>query len=657
MNDQKKRFIVFSILVFSGFSGAFLFLKKNSPTTETTIATEQPKDTLVSVSLLSEYFDFENSGDASTSSEKAFSGKKSSKLSPTLEYGFGVNHLLGDIPSYKKLTSVSLVFECITENMDTSALYVFAINDKNGKNIYWNGVPIRSMKKDSWSNDSIHFKIKPEFLIPENAITFYAWNRNKKIIFIDDLTINYYGTVEAKTTSQKEATNTNFFFDFETTTGLNGIETIKETTAHSGKFACDLSGNKEYGPSIIKKIKDVSKEPIKKIKLSIWLYPLTDNPNTVITASVTNSKNETVFWDGKSSENKHFPKNQWSKINAAFDLPIEKITPEDLLTVNIWNKGKSDVLVDDLEIVYGENAERRGAPSTLDANAIYEKHFIAKRNKPPFKTIWLQKQEIKNENSTSLVADKKSITAEFSPNDSFLTGNFFTEKNNLDEVICIKSTGVGMFGYSQEKKGFLKIWETLNRNDSIWNEINSFSFGDFNNDGKSEVLVLNKSNQDWCLIDFDGKKWNVRSKGNKNNLNKTWISKFEPPTFGNSKDVFRSSDILYPGNYFGEASPETLKLNTDWRFDLKLVEQQKDGYTILGNVDFKGYPNDNNPKYYEFVKIISGKFLVSSKTSLIVMMRNCADSNFNGTQCNLFESLPELPNSTQVYSFEGDATN
>ena len=657
MNDQKKRFIVFSIIVFSGFTGAFLFLKKNVPIAETTVATEQPKDTLVTVSLLTEYFDFESSGNASITSEKAFSGKKSSKLSPNLEYGFGVNHLLSDIPSYKNLTSISLAFQCITENMDTSALYVFAINDKTGKNIYWNGAPIRSKKKDTWSNDTIHFEIKPEFLIPENSLTLYAWNRNKKIVFIDDLTVNYYGMAEAKTTSQKEATNTNFFFDFETTTGLNGIETIKETTAHSGKFACDLTGNKEYGPSVIKKIKDVSAEPIKKIKLSIWVYPLTDHPNTVITASVTNSKNETVFWGGKSSENNHFPKNQWSKINAAFILPIEKITPEDLLTVNIWNKGKSDVIVDDLEIVYGESAEIRGAPSTLDANAIYEKHFITERNKPPFKTIWLQKQEIKNENSTSIVSDKKSETADFSPNDTFLTGNFDKDKSNLDEVLCIKSNRVGMFRYSQEKKEFLNIWESLNRTDSIWNEISSFSSGDFNNDGKSDVLVLNKKNQAWSVIEFDGKKWSVKSKGDKNNLNKSWVSKFETPSLGNSKDVFKSSDFLFPGNYFGERSPEILKLNTDWRFDLKLVEQEKDGYTILGNVDFKGYPNDNNPKYYEFVKIVCGKFLSSNKTSLIVMMRNCADNNFKGTRCNLFESLPELPNSTQVYSIEGGSTN
>jgi hypothetical protein len=90
-------------------------------------------------------------------------------------------------------------------------------------------------------------------------------------------------------------------------------------------------------------------------------------------------------------------------------------------------------------------------------------------------------------------------------------------------------------------------------------------------------------------------------------------------------------------------------MNTDWRLDLKLMQPDKDGYTIIGNIDFKGYPDDHNPKYYEFVKIVAGKFTDPKQSSLLVMMRNCADDHFNGIHCKEYENIAALPNSTQLY--------
>ncbi|MGZ4060970.1 MAG: hypothetical protein ACXVPU_18210, partial [Bacteroidia bacterium] len=562
---------------------------------------------ITNCSLLKEFFDFETINDASASHEKSFSGKMSSKLSPTVEYGFTVKHVLKDLSFYKNLKSVIVSFKCFSEKQDTSASYVFTINDKNGKSIFWNGVAIRSNKKRGWSDDTISFEIKPEFLNPDNTLIFYPWNKQRKTLFIDDVSLNYIGSKTISIDPAMQASNTNFFFDFETLTGLSGTESIKQATAHSGKFAADLTGGKEYGPSVAKKIRDVANEPFKKIALSVWVYPLTDNPNTVLTASVANSKNESVFWEGKGTDNKNFPKNKWTKINASFTLPVEKINLDDILNVGIWNKGKTDVLVDDLEIVYGENAERRGVSATIDPNTIYEKRFVPERNKPPFKTIYFQKQEINNGNSTSINSDKNSVTGDFSPNDNFLAGNFIPDKNNLDEILCLKNSmgdlfAEGLYQYAAEKKQFQKIWENTNPNDSIWNDGNTFYSGDFNADNKTDILAVNKKNKAWRIIDFTGKAWVVVSKGE--NPKKEWMAKNEIPSSPNAKEIFKPSDIIFPGSFMNETKNNLLKLNTDWRFDLKMVEQDKDGYTILGNADFKGYQNDYNPKYYEFVKIV-----------------------------------------------------
>ena len=119
---------------------------------------------------------------------------------------------------------------------------------------------------------------------------------------------------------------------------------------------------------------------------------------------------------------------------------------------------------------------------------------------------------------------------------------------------------------------------------------------------------------------------------------------------GCAEAFFKNSDEVLVGNFDNDTEQEFLKLNTDWRFDLKQIDMDANGFNISYVIDFKGYAKDHNPKYYEFVKIVSGNFSSKDQTSLLVMMRNCADADFNGKACKQFENLPYLPNSTQLYN-------
>ena len=625
MNIQKKRFATYSIIILLAFSGAFIFLRKKSPQNENVVPENLvKKDSLITVSLFSEFFDLENNGEPFVSTEKASSGKKSCKLSNSNEFGVSLN---------KSVKNISIKFNAVSGKEDPDALYVLSINDSIGKNIFWDGKPIVLNPSNDWTELNLDFNIPPEFLKPENKIAIYPWNRNKSVFFLDDITIDFIGTAIYQDVPANQSEKSNLFFDFETEAGLSAADNIKETTSHSGTRACDLSGGKEYGPSINKKLSEIGTSFPKKISLSVWVYPLTDNPNVVLTASAVNSKGETVFWDGESTENKSFPKGKWTKINTSYSLPIEKLHPDDVLGVGVWNKGKSDVIVDDLEIVYGEAAERRGLPSKIDPVSIYEKRFTPEKNNAPFKTIYFEKQDIKNDNSNSIAPPiKKNNADEFSPNDKFLVGDFFPDKNNLDEILCIGPARKGLFSYSPEEKQFKKLWGTVLVADSIWNKNNKFYRGDFNSDGKLDILLVDKHNNNWGIINFNGKEWITVSKGK--DPKKEWLNK-------------NKSETDFPGNYFGDKQT-VLKLNNEWRFDLKLM----DGDNILGNIDFKGYPNDFNPKYYEFIKLVPGNFLSKSQTSLLVIMFNCADADFSGERCNNFEELPFLPNSVQLYSIE-----
>lgn len=635
MNIQKKRFVVYFLLIFFGLTIAFLFLRKKNPKTNNIVPeTIVKKDSIVTVSFLTEFLNLENNNEGFVSKDKALSGKFSCKLSKDIEFGISASKLVKDIPTFNNLKNISVKFNAFFEKENPDALYVLSINDANGKNIFWDGKPIPFSETNDWSEAIVDFVVPSEFLTAENQIGVYPWNRNKKTFYLDDITIDYVGTAIYREGSENQSENSNLFLDFETESGLSTADNVKETTAHSGKRACDMSGGKEYGPTINKKFSALGSSFPKIVSLSMWVYPLADNPNTVLVVSVTNSKNETVFWEGKSTENKSFPKNKWTKINALFKLPIEKFNVEDVLGISVWNKGKTDVIVDDIEIVYGESAERRGKESKVDPIAIYEKRFVAEKNKPPFQTIYFEKQEIGNENSTSITPpNNKKGGNHFNPNSEYIVGDFVPDKNGLDEILCVgPAGGKGLYSYSPEEKQFKALWSTSLSYDSVWSNNNNYYCGDLNADGKLDVLLVDKNTKNWGIVTFNGKEWIIKSQGN--NPKKEWLKK-------------NQNETEFPGNYFGDKQT-VLKLNNEWRFDLKMM----DGDNILGNVDFKGYPKDYNPKYYEFVKLIPGNFLSKNQTSLLVVMCNCRDADFSGEKCKQIEDLPYLPNSVQLYSIE-----
>ena len=648
---QKKRILVYLLFIFFGFLGAYLVLKNGTKATNKIVpATAIKKDSLVDVSLLKEVIDFENNNEAFISTYVFSSGKKSCQLGPLIEYSILITKMVKDIPSFQNLKKITVSFNCLFRKNNPDALYVLSIDNKKGKNIFWNSRPIVYNKSNDWTEQKLEFTIAPEFLNADNKIVVYPWNRNKKLFYIDDITVEYIGAAIYSERSANQSEKSNLFLDFETEAGFSNADNVKETTAHSGKRACDMGSGKEYGPSLNKKLKEFGSAFPKIISMSMWVYPLTDNPKTVLVASVINSKNETVFWEGKSTENEFFQKHKWTKINALFKLPVEKFNAEDVLGVSVWNKGKTDVIVDDIEIVYGEAPERKGLESRVDPISIYEKRFVPEKNRPPFQTIYFEKQEINNNNRCSITPlNKSNVIDNFSPKDAFLVGDFIRDKNNLDEIICLKEKSRGMFSYSKEKKQFIKHWENTLVSDPLWNSNTNAYSGDFNSDGKTDVLLVDKKTNIWKVLNFNGKNWVIISEGK--DPKKEWISnkKITDAT------VINKNDTLFAGNFI-PGKQTYLKLNTDWRFDLKLIEKEESGCRIIGNVDFKGYPKDYNPKYFEFIKMIPGNFLSKEETAIIIVMCNCVDADFSGRKCDQIENLPFLPNSVQLYNISPQIT-
>jgi len=115
-------------------------------------------------------------------------------------------------------------------------------------------------------------------------------------------------------------------------------------------------------------------------------------------------------------------------------------------------------------------------------------------------------------------------------------------------------------------------------------------------------------------------------------------------------DTLKPGDQFFCGNFGPNASPVVMRYNRDWRYDLKEIAFSDSAYHILYSIDFAGYTADNNPKYYEVLKLIPGRF-TGNQASFIVIGRNCKTKDFDGNECSEYEDLPELPDFISVYSF------
>lgn len=87
-------------------------------------------------------------------------------------------------------------------------------------------------------------------------------------------------------------------------------------------------------------------------------------------------------------------------------------------------------------------------------------------------------------------------------------------------------------------------------------------------------------------------------------------------------DTLKPTDRFFIENSGPARNRVVFRYNRDWRFDLKHMRFNDSTFQILGNIDFHGFDKDYNPKYYEFLQIIPGKFSTPSGTALLVIGSN-----------------------------------
>ncbi len=219
-----------------------------------------------------------------------------------------------------------------------------------------------------------------------------------------------------------------------------------------------------------------------------------------------------------------------------------------------------------------------------------------------------------------------------------------------------------------------------------------FVAGDFNGDGRSELLEI-ANDGSWTVSQLtEGQGWKAIPGGtgtrpdgwdgsrfemgitagefstqhaaslllsierNKSDGTISWsLLKFNPtasrwdalhPERNGRRGLVIGLDTLKPADRFFVVTgpgnrPVVLRYNRDWRFDLKEISFNDSTYAIRSWVDFRGYDNDCNPKFYETLALVPGRFGGPGSVGLLVSGRVDPARGYQAL----------LPDLLQLYSF------
>jgi len=562
------------------------------------------------------------------------------------------------------------------------------------------------------------------------------------------------------------------FFDFEVTPGKNTPDGLYKGLGHSGIYSSKAFGKDSYSTPIKRTIGEIGIENLKTVGWSAWIYvfPTSKEIKATLVLVVSNPLGVNVLWKGIGLSGPGIPQGKWFKISNEIDLSGVSFKPDYNVQIYLWNTSSTDILVDDYYIVFGGSAECRGDSTLVDMTKKIP--FAARFNFPPFKTVFLEKEEIHNQNSSFLINGQTIKEGEMTPGNKIIGGRFLNTTTGLDDILEVKKSGKPeIFTFCPEERQFKKVEVDLSteavpyfssgfvvkgkfahdRNEQVlivsekgfilgqfdqikntcspgislktsfkilWKsttlDINRNGFakerifypGDFNGDQQTELLVV-PGNGTWKLLRFvtgsDGN-WKTIAEGskdtvaewngyefefkistgrfipglnqdvlltvtkNKGNGQKTFSlcrfnsarSRFEPlfsplhnhygKTIG--LDTLQIADDFLIGNFDGKGKTDIFRYNRDWRFDLKQIRFNDTTFQVLNNIDFNGFLKDHNPKYYEVLALVPGKFTNPAVTSLLVIGRNCKDIKFDGKDCQEYQNKSILPDFMSIYSLK-----
>jgi hypothetical protein len=239
-----------------------------------------------------------------------------------------------------------------------------------------------------------------------------------------------------------------------------------------------------------------SSEYLKAISIEAWIKvkSCAEMADASLVISITNLMNDVVVLKTISLQGDKIAMETWFKASTTLETGNYIYTAGDRIRIYLWNEGCSDVLIDDLTVIFGEqtlpgkNVNPSWAPGSASVNT------------PPYRPIFLVPEDIGNNDRLSFTAQHREI-----PDDArFFTGSYCNPNRSLTEILVAFPGHIDQYYWEPAEREFAhrefgvpKLTKNILENSNIQS-------GDLDGNGLDELLIISNADDSISLISFDG---------------------------------------------------------------------------------------------------------------------------------------------------------
>lgn len=548
---------------------------------------EQPPNTL--------YFDFEipQGKEAPGGFFKgiAHSGLYSVKAFGQNSYSVAIERKAEEVGvgNLKSVAVSAWVYVKPAKNEVTAAL-VFAVSNELGVNVSWQAVALREplVPREKWFKVSGLFDLSAIAFKPGYKIQLYFWNNSRTDILVDDYFISFGGAPER-----------------------HGDSTRVDLTLGTG-----YTPEFNYPPfpvGYLEKSTDGRMIPVSDIDPADLLLSGNFLPGGKEALLVVKGATKADLWCW-CSEN-----NEFRKRSLIMPQPLTSCGKITRLFKGRFIPGETDQF-----IIAGDKGYILGAIEPT-ANPC--------------------KDEKPGQTAMKLLAKSDD------PVQLLVAGDF--NGDHTDELLAVRNNGTWRLLHYQSMPGGggwkvmaedekpVEAWVKGDYETGLW-------AGKFRPGNGDQLLAVSKSKSgksSWTLLRLSPGKpdWEpvypARAGSSSNNPPTTGM-RYTGYTVGfdtlKPTDMFYSAGNLQPGAW--------LRLNRDWRFDLKEIRFNDSTYQVVQNIDFTGFAGSHNPKYYESLLLVPEN--LTGDPGFLVLGRIAKERNYGSI----------LPDFNDLYHFTQKAS-
>lgn len=641
-------------------------------------------DLVIEQDLFSYLIDFEDTryipNQTAITNTKSLSGSNSGILRKHKSYSPAV-HISIPTNDTSEISNMNVRFWINPSTSIINASFIFSIFDQNGNQIHWEGHNVNgdNYQADNWFSFQHKFKFPKNLISTRNTIKIYLWNTdaNGNEIYVDDISISLKENYVQESPRSK-------FIDFEEMTGPKisskhsksgflstfakgaddfsasikiPLKEIKYDNIHSIAYSFNiLAKSNVVDAAFVLSITDTANNNLlwhsthvneSNFETDVWQIA---NGNAIVPTEALDSTNtiKIYLWnrndtevyiddvyivikekDNENSEAEpaadlvrsdnyekkvnHPPydfvianklelkKTNLSELNKAFTISKKTFTGNFTRASNkdqilcIYKTQQTIISFDQDDIIYNIVEFNPSIPENADVFCDESQVFVSNN-------------EAKTLTHYTYNSDTK-VFEELGTIQNFDTHKIIATSFNIDKSITTISN-IGQFAnYSLNDKTYTKT-NTYNLLNPEQGNVKYMKGNFFNSGQQITLFYLQNKTHKYIVLDYNKeyKKWEL-SKSHSNSS----IQSYDKLEFLND---------FYVCNFNSSEKDEVLQFNKTQRFDLKILGFNKMSYEILYNIDFKGFPGKQNPKFYEISKIITGDFTGDSKTEIIIFQDN-----------------------------------